>query len=196
VTVFGEVPAVSALRRDAALPGDDLWVSGPLGGAAGAVAARHAGAAVDPAAAARLDWPRPRLRLGQALRGVARAAIDLSDGLAGDLGHILAASSTRCGQLLGADLVAESIPVDPTLAALEAERALALALHGGDDYELLFAADPARRERIAALDPGDGFDAGPPRRIGTVVVGTAIRLLAAGSAPRAIVAAGFDHFAR
>ncbi len=194
VTVFGDVPAATALRRDAALPGDDVWVSGPLGGAAGAVAARQAGTMVEPAAAERLDWPRPRLGLGQALRGLARAAIDLSDGLAGDLGHILAASSARCGQRLGADLVAESIPIDATLAALDPERAMTLALHGGDDYELLFTADRAGRERIAALATGDGFDAGPPLRIGTIVVGTAIRLLAAG-APRSIAGGGFDHFA-
>ncbi|MEO6269786.1 MAG: thiamine-phosphate kinase, partial [Lautropia sp.] len=134
VTVFGQVPAGEVLRRDAARAGEDLWVSGPLGGAAFAVAARrNSTAGIDAGALRRLDWPEPRVELGQRLRGIARAAIDLSDGLAGDLRHILAASA---GNGLMAELFAQQIPLDPCLAGLRREEALQLALHGGDDYEL------------------------------------------------------------
>jgi thiamine-monophosphate kinase len=194
VTVFGDVPEATVLRRDGATAGDDLWVSGPLGAAAAAVAARTRGDHVDPAALERLDRPRPRLALGRALLGLAHAAIDLSDGLGGDLGHVLKASSRRGGEPLGAELSADAIPVDPVLAGMAADEALQLALHGGDDYELLFAAPLAARERIGGLVIEDGFGVAPPVRIGTIVRGGGIRLLAPGTAPRP-VAGGFDHFA-
>ena len=210
VTVFGSVPADGALRRDGARPGDDIWVSGRLGAAASAVKARQAGQAPLPAAAERLDWPRPRLALGQALRGLAHAAIDLSDGLSGDLAHVLKASSAGAansghraevgppGATLGAWLDVEAIPVDPALTGLDRldrDEALALALQGGDDYELLFVADPVMRERIAALDTADGFGGVRPQRIGTITSEAGIWLRDGAGGRRPLAAASFDHFA-
>ena len=190
VTVFGSVPADGVLRRDGARPGDDIWVSGRLGAAASAVRARQAGQAPLPAAAERLDWPKPRLALGQALRGLAHAAIDLSDGLSGDLAHVLKAS----GATLGAWLDVEAIPVDPALVTLDRDEALALALQGGDDYELLFVADPAMRERIAALDTADGFGGVRPQRIGVITSEAGIWLRDGAGGRRPLAVASFDHF--
>ena len=206
ITVLGSVAADGALRRDAAQPGDDIWVSGRLGAAAAAVAARAAGEPPAAAAAERLDWPRPRLALGRALVGLAHAAIDLSDGLAGDLGHILKASAgpsvparLRGGNAapapLGAELELARLPIDPVLARLPDERQLALALSGGDDYELLFTASPVHRERIVALAVDDGFDDLAPQRIGTVVPQPGIRLIDAAGDRRPLAGTAFDHFA-
>ena len=202
ITVFGAVPADGALRRDAARVGDDIWVSGRLGAAAVAVAARRAGETLDVAAAERLDWPRPRLQLGGALVGLAHAAIDLSDGLAGDLGHILKASASAPGSTasspdigLGAELESAAIPIAPMLADLPRDRQLAFALAGGDDYELLFTASPAVRDRVAALETDDGFDGIAPQRIGTIVSGSGIWLIGPGGERRPLPGTAFDHFA-
>ncbi|HYF60456.1 MAG TPA: thiamine-phosphate kinase, partial [Burkholderiaceae bacterium] len=111
VTVHGTVPPALALRRDGARAGDDLWVSGALGAAALAVERRLRGEPVPAGALARLDRPEPRVALGLGLRGLARAAIDLSDGLAGDLGHVLARSSEAAGVPLGAALERDALPV-------------------------------------------------------------------------------------
>ena len=111
VTVHGTVPPALALRRDGARAGDDLWVSGALGAAALAVERRLRGEPVPAGALARLDRPEPRVALGLGLRGLARAAIDLSDGLAGDLGHVLARSSAAAGVPLGAALERDALPV-------------------------------------------------------------------------------------
>lgn len=188
VTVFGEVPEDAALRRDHAQPEDDLWVSGALGAAAFAVRERRAKRplAADDAAARRLDRPEPRVALGLALRHLARAAIDLSDGLLGDLAHITERSR------VGAEIDAPAVPVDARLAGLpEAER-LHLALSGGDDYELLFSAAPENRMAIAAV--GARLDV-PLARIGRVVCGSEIRVRDARGRPLPVEARGFDHFA-
>lgn len=195
ITVFGAVAAGGALRRDAAQVGDDVWVSGSLGAAAAAVADRQAGRDASPATAERLDWPRPRLALGRVLAGLAHtglahAAIDLSDGLTGDLAHILKASGG-----LGAELMQAALPLDPALAALPADRQIALALGGGDDYELLFTASPAVRMQIDALETGDGFDGQRPRRIGAIVATPGIRLIEGAGASRVLTGTAFDHFA-
>lgn len=225
VTVFGSVPSTGALRRDGARAGDDIWVSGWLGAAAHAVRCRQLGREAMPAAAERLDWPRPRLALGLALRGLAGSAIDLSDGLAGDLAHVLKASSAAgnplppamatspgdgegpaatgpseglagaSGGQLGACLEVEAIPVDPALRDLDRDDALGLALQGGDDYELLFTASPRLRGQLAALATADGFGAVGPQRIGTVTVEPGIRLRQADGSLRPLTAASFDHFA-
>ena len=197
ITVFGQVPPGQALRRDGARPGDELWVSGPLGGASLAVAARQrGGAAVDTRAARRLDWPQPQVDLGLLLRGVAHAAIDLSDGLAGDLRHVLAASSGATGQSgatsptveLMAELFAADIPLDPSLAGLPAREALGCALHGGDDYELLFTAAPGDHARIRALWPTAGM-------IGRLRAGRGILLTGPDGGSEPVERTGFDHFA-
>lgn len=188
ITVLGQVPAAQALRRDGALPGDQVWVSGPLGGASFAVDARKQGAgpgALPDDAARRLDWPEPRLELGQRLLGVAHAAIDLSDGLAGDLRHVLAASSGSTE--LGAELFAADIPLHPCLSQLPATRALSHALSGGDDYELLFTADPQHHEAIRSLCP-------VARVIGHIRPGRGILLTGRDGVTVPVEETGFDHF--
>ena len=210
VTVFGQVPADQALRRDGARPGDEVWVSGPLGGASFAVACRKAARSGDAAdkqqeatasdteinvpalicpeaggAARRLDWPQPQIALGMALRGLAHAAIDVSDGVAGDLRHVLAASSA--GGSLGAELVAADIPLDPCLASLPVEEALRYALAGGDDYELLFTAAPQKHQAIRTLCPTAGM-------IGRVRIGSGILLAGGDGRSMALEGTGYDHF--
>lgn len=138
----GLVPPDAALRRGGARPGDEIWVTGPLGGGAGGLAAWQRG---DVVGAAPLLRPRPRLAEGLALRGIASAAIDVSDGLLQDLGHVLAASG------VGAELDLERVPVHQIAGPGEA--GLAMALGGGDDYELCFTVPHAQRgalERCAA----------------------------------------------
>jgi thiamine-monophosphate kinase len=192
VTVMGEVPAGLALRRDAALAGDDIWLSGATGEAALALAhlkgrVKLEGAALE-ACLARLHAPEPRVDLGVRLRGLARSAIDVSDGLLADLGHILEASR------VGADLARDKLPLARAIAECP-DRALAedCLLAGGDDYELLFTASKLKRAQIEAV--GRDLEI-PLALVGAVVPGDpAVRLRDAKgklvSSPRK----GFDHFA-
>jgi thiamine-monophosphate kinase len=178
VTILGELPAGTALRRDGARPGDDVWVSGELGGAAYALEHPE-----DAAAAKRLHEPEPRVALGERLRGLAGAAIDVSDGFAQDLGHILERSG------VGAVVRYADLPKFRIAdAALEQHCVLA----GGDDYELLFTAPPAARAAIEALAAPLGL---PLSRVGSIQAGVPrLRLLdAQGRAMR--TTPGFDHFA-
>lgn len=146
ITAFGSAPAGTALRRSGARPGDLVCVTGTLGDAALGLQL-HGGTAVAPTEAdnderflqARLDRPSPRLQAGLALRGLASAAIDLSDGLAGDLSHILTASG------VGADLNAAQLPMSAAFARLHpSEQRLNLQAAGGDDYELCCCLPPAQ----------------------------------------------------
>jgi thiamine-monophosphate kinase len=148
VTVHGFVPAALALRRVGARIEDEIWVTGQLGEAAGALQQWRAGTTVDPALRARLDRPTPRIAAGLALRGLARACIDVSDGLIADLGHVLKSSA------VGASLDARRLPASESLSrAFDAERGIELQLTGGDDYELCFTAPAQRHDAIrAALD--------------------------------------------
>lgn len=150
VTIIGEVPQGEAITRAGGKAGDDLWVSGQPGMAALGLATLRDEARPSPAARAAciaaLQRPQPRVALGLALRGIASAMLDVSDGLLGDLGHILECSGT------GAIIDVAALP----LAALRetgADDALArrCLLGGGDDYELLFAAPAARRADVEAL---------------------------------------------
>ncbi len=163
ITAIGEVPP-NALRRDAATPGDDIWVSGELGGAALGLACLQGraslGADERAAMVARLEMPQPRLELGLALRGVAGAAIDLSDGLSGDLGHVLERSGV-CARIEYA-LVPRPAAFR-SLANRELEERMVLS--GGDDYELLFTAAPVRRSEIEAIEQRLGLRLG---RIGAI----------------------------
>lgn len=150
VTVHGEVPAGEALRRSGGHDGDVLAVTGPLGGGHGGLRAWQQGVRDldDPLLAAYL-LPQPRLAAGEALRGLAHCAIDISDGLLGDLAHLCAASK------LGAELDIEALPLTEGLVALLGrEAAQRAALTGGDDYELLFSlpadAVDVARHRLAA----------------------------------------------
>jgi thiamine-monophosphate kinase len=188
VTVIGEVPEGSAIRRDAAQPGDDLWVSGELGGAAFAVAETIHGNALpaDHPARRRLDWPEPRNRLGLELRHLARAAIDVSDGLCGDLGHLMERSR------VGAQVCWPDLPCDATLTGLPEDRRMRFALSGGDDYELLFTAASENREAIAALSARLSLRL---TRIGRVDSGDSLRIVDRAGRRIEWSGRGFDHFA-
>lgn len=150
VTIIGEVPQGEAITRAGGRAGDDLWVSGQPGMAALGLAELRGEAPLSAAGAAAciaaLQRPQPRVALGLALRGVATAMLDVSDGLLGDLGHILECSAT------GAIIDIGALPLDALLAT-GADEALArrCLLGGGDDYELLFAAPAARRAEVDAL---------------------------------------------
>ena len=191
ITIMGEVPSDAALRRDAALAGDDIWVSGSTGDAALALAYLDgrvllSGAARE-ACLARLHTPEPRLELGGRLRGVARSAIDVSDGLLADLAHILEASG------VGAEILRDSLPRSAAIrACADASLACDCVLAGGDDYELVFTAAPFRRDEIEALSKNIGL---PLTRIGNCVPGEA-KVTVRDPEGRALPVArqGYDHF--
>lgn len=147
VQIMGEVPVGKALRRDAARVGDDVWVSGTLGDAALAVDMRYGKKVYKNQSltniSQRLDQPTPRVELGLALRGVARAAIDISDGLLGDLAHVCERSG------VAATLNADCLPVSRTMRLLcDTPVGMRFVLTGGDDYELCFTAPPSRRADV------------------------------------------------
>jgi len=177
----GFVPPGEALRRAGARPGDGIWVTGALGGGAAGLDALRRG---EPQAALAFLRPRPRLAEGRALRGLASAAIDVSDGLIQDLGHLLAAGA------VGAVLELERLPLDAGAAAAGPDAGLALALAGGDDYQLCFTLPPgrtARLEAIAAAWPE------PPVCIGAIRAARGLELRRAGRVV-ALPEGGWDHF--
>lgn len=192
ITVFGEVTPGHALRRDAARAGDELWLSGRTGEARLALerlrGTAWALAAPDDEALCRqrLERPAPRLALGQALAGVAHAALDLSDGLAGDLGHILTASG------VGAEIDLAALPVAPALQPLADADRLECLLNGGDDYELLFTAPASARDHILRAGTAS---ATPVQRIGCITVEAGLRLLGPDGRVRPMSARSYDHFA-
>ncbi|MES2401003.1 MAG: thiamine-phosphate kinase [Pseudomonadota bacterium] len=186
ITVFGEVPRGQALLRSGAKDGDDIYVSGTLGDARLALEALRGKVRLPPdalaQARARLERPEPRVALGQALRGIASSAIDISDGLAGDLGHILKASG-----------VGASIDTDAALSLMAAaERKLEYVLSGGDDYELALTAAPSVRAAVQAAASRSGT---PVTRIGRIEPHAGLRL--ADTQGRAVEGnfRSFDHFA-
>lgn len=193
ITVFGEVAPGRALRRDAAQVGDDIYISGRTGEARLALewllGTPWARAAVGPELPddlrALLERPTPRLALGQALAGVAHAALDLSDGLTGDLGHILTASG------VGADIALADLPVAPALTTLPDAERLTCLLSGGDDYELLFTAQVSARDAVRAAAQASGTAVA---RIGTVSASARLRLLDSAGEAMAIRLKSFDHF--
>jgi thiamine-monophosphate kinase len=190
LTVGGEVPMGQALRRDGAQMGDDIWVSGFLGDAALALAGLNGEIALEAGDAARLaerlHRPLPRIETGLALQGVANAAIDVSDGLAQDLGHVLQGS--KCG----ASITIERLPQSSSFARY-AGHAIAnrCLLAGGDDYELCFTAPPAAHASIAAL--AARLDV-PLTHIGQIEVQQGLRVRDAHGKPVALTTAGYDHF--
>ena len=190
VTIFGEVPPGHALRRDAAQPGDDIWISGTLGDARLALAGYRNELVLSPqalaAAAPRMHAPTPRVSLGLALRGVARAAIDISDGLVGDLGHILKRSG------VGATLFVDDLPAGPALANQTRDLRRRFALAGGDDYELCFTAAPDRREDVFAAARQS---ATAVTRVGHIDQAQGLRLVDADGTPLNLQLTSFDHFA-
>jgi thiamine-monophosphate kinase len=192
LTVFGEVPAGQALLRSGGRPGDELWVSGTLGDARLALEVlqgRRALASQELARARqRLERPTPRVALGLALRGIASAAMDLSDGLAGDLGHLLQASD--CGAEL------DATALSPLLAARDASldeaTRLGLVLGGGDDYELLFSAPVERQDAVQAAGRSAGVTL---TRIGRLEAEPGLRLVDAQGRRLDGRYASYDHFA-
>jgi thiamine-monophosphate kinase len=188
------VPPGQALRRDGARAGDALWVSHPLGGGLGdARLALEAfrghvvltGADFEAVRRA-MEQPQPRVALGLGLRGLASAAIDLSDGLAGDLGHVLRRSG------VGAIVDVDQLPISPALARQPRALQLDCALAGGDDYELLFTAPPAADARVLAAAAAAGVGV---RCIGRIELAAGLRLIDGHGRPLALVVRGFDHFA-
>jgi thiamine-monophosphate kinase len=191
ITVFGEVPAGQALLRSGARAGDDVFASGTLGDARLALQALRGEIALAPAdlqaARARLERPTPRVALGLALRGVASSAIDISDGLAGDLGHILAQSGVGARLEADALLATMAAPVQ----AVPAERRLECVLAGGDDYELAFTAPPQRRDAVARAARAAGV---PVTRIGRIEAEPGLRVVDARGEPVPQRFVSFDHF--
>ena len=189
ITVFGEVPFTQALRRDAARDGDDIWISGTLGDARLALAGYRKELTLDAeaqhAAAVRMHQPTPRVTLGMALRGIAHAAIDVSDGLAGDLGHILARSH------VGARLDVDALPAGPVLSTQAQTLRRAFPLSGGDDYELCFTAPQSRREQVLAAAEQAGVAV---TRAGVIESVPGLRLVDAGGEPLDLTPSSFDPF--
>jgi thiamine-monophosphate kinase len=146
ITVFGQVPPGQALLRSGARPGDDLYVSGSLGDARLALDALLGKVTLPPDVLAQarqaLELPQPRVPLGMALRGVASSAIDISDGLVGDLGHLLVQSK------VGATVWVDSLPLGTAVRTQSVDRQRLCGLSGGDDYELLFSAAPQQARRV------------------------------------------------
>lgn len=190
ITIIGEVPPGEALRRDGARSGDDIWLSGVTGEAALGLAhlqgrTRIAGDwlqhCID-----RLERPDPRVELGLRLRGVARSAIDVSDGLLADLGHILERSA------VGAELALDAIPGSPALAVCnDTQLARDCMLAGGDDYELVFTAPVASRSTLAGISASLGLAL---TRIGSIVPGAGLRLLDGAGREVPVGRRGYDHF--
>jgi thiamine-monophosphate kinase len=189
ITVIGQVPAGQALLRSGARAGDDLWVSGTLGDARAALEAFRGTLDLDGEAFTLLrramELPEPRVALGQRLRGVASSAIDISDGLLGDLGHVLHRSA------VGARLDVDALPRSAQLAALPPALQLECLLHGGDDYELLFTAAPSGREAVRAA----AGDAGVPVScIGRIVPAHGLVVTDGRGQALRVERGGFDHF--
>jgi thiamine-monophosphate kinase len=186
VTVAGFVPPALALRRSGAREGDAIFVSGTVGDAAAGLALRQRRLTVAGRDAAVLEGrylrPEPRVALGLALRGLASACIDVSDGLGGDLAKLCDASG------VGAELCGDALPISPALrGAVAGERCRALALGGGDDYELLFTVPPGRRSSLDRL-----VDLMPLSCIGEIRNGRGV--CCDGVALEGEAGHGFDHF--
>ena len=190
ITIMGEVPQGAALRRDAAQLGDEIWVSGRVGDAALALAHMQGKLTLDEAGfnavAPALHMPQPRVALGLALRGVAHSAIDVSDGLLADLGHILARSQ------VAANLQFAALPLSGLLRPFIGQAlGQQCALAGGDDYELCFTAAPAQRAAIEKISAALEL---PLSCIGHVVAGSGCRVYAADGKEMQTGKTGYDHF--
>ncbi len=188
-SVFVAGHAERPMRRDGARLGDDLWVSGFPGEAAAGLALWQTGQRSGEAAetlVARLHWPEPRVALGRLLSGVATAAVDISDGLVADAGHLSARSAVALR------IAAECLPVSQALASVGGAAARDYALSGGDDYELLFTAPASAGDQVRAVAHAA---ATPVTRIGEVVEGPAgVSVHDANGRRLAIHRTGYRHF--
>lgn len=191
ITALGDVPAGQAHTRAGARPGDELWVSGTLGDAALALAQAGGEVRLEETALrqcrARLERPTPRVALGIALRGIASACMDVSDGLIGDAAHI----ASRSGVVLQIDW--DAVPRSAALSLQPAERQMRCALAGGDDYELLFAAPASRHADVLAAAQVAGVTV---TAIGRVLAGApAVHVMDGSGARVGEHLRAFDHFA-
>ena len=195
VTIIGEVPEGKALRRSSARPGDDIWVSGCLGDAALALSYRKKKIMPEPSEVetaevevlmAALEMPIPRVELGQRLIGLAHSAIDISDGLLADLGHIL-----------GCSRVAAVVRIDQMLRSSAMEKhfphplAIECLLAGGDDYELCFTVPSSERTKMELLSREEGI---PLTRIGSIEEGAGLVVLDSAGRTVTTRVKGYDHF--
>jgi thiamine-monophosphate kinase len=190
LTILGTVAPGEAITRKGARPGDDIWVSGTIGDGALGLRVLQGALPADGQGhlARRYRLPEPRIALGEALAGLARAGMDVSDGLVQDLGHLCRAAGC------GAELDAAAVPLSaPARALLAADPGLLpLVLTGGDDYELLLAADPADRARVAARAAACGMAVA---RIGRFIAGPAeVTVRAPDGTPLALPRGGWSHF--
>jgi thiamine-monophosphate kinase len=192
VTIVGFVPPGVALERKGGQPGDAIFVTGSPGDSAAGLALEQKRLHVsDPMNAQilrdRFLFPTPRCDIGVALRGLASACIDVSDGLGGDLEKLCAASGC------GAEVEATTLPIsDPLMSAVGKELAREYALTGGEDFELLFTVPLAR---LGAMNQAIAGGLGPVTRIGTLVAGSGVRVFSRGGVMQ-FSGAGYDHFAR
>ncbi len=188
VTAQGSVPPAQLVTRGGARPGDAVYVSGTLGDSALALRLLLAGAQPPPELARRHHDPQARVALGRSLAagGLATAMIDLSDGLLGDLGHILEASG------VGARLEAGALPLSVALRAAlpEPREQQDLALTGGEDYELLFTVPPQHEAAVAVLSCAEL----PLTRIGSIRAEAGLELVDPDGSPRSLPQGGFRHF--
>jgi len=195
VTVIGLAPAGRVLRRDAAEPGESIWLCGPLGdSAAGLSILLGQSKKVDDADAAflikRHNHPLPQLRMGRILleAGISNCAIDVSDGLLQDLGHICESSH------LGAELQLESIPLSDPIRRLAADNEVdpyQWALRGGEDYSILFTVSPDKEKKLRTVLEKEKIDAVP---IGKIVPEAGIRVYRDGTEVETGPDGGYDHF--
>jgi thiamine-monophosphate kinase len=193
VTIMGEVPRGKALLREGAQVGDDIWVSGSLGNAALGLAHLQGRITLpeEPrlSCLAALQQPQPRVALGLALRGIANSAIDISDGLLADLGHILEYSNAA------AEVRYDRLPMSSFCAACDNDMlqlAQRCVLSGGDDFELCFTAPVAKRDELEKLATNLRL---PLSRIGKIVSGRGCKVRAADGNVMTIKERGYDHFA-
>lgn len=189
ITVFGEVPPAAALRRDKAQISDDIWVSGTIGDARLALAGYRNELTLNPAdqqvAGERMHMPTPRVELGLALRGIAHAAIDISDGLGGDLQHILDRSR------VGATLNVDALPAGPILRQQAQNLRRNFCVAGGDDYELCFTASAKHRDAVLNAAQAAGVAV---TRIGCIDAEAGLRLHDEANQRVTLDVKSFDHF--
>jgi thiamine-monophosphate kinase len=185
ITALGLVETGQAMTRSGARPGDLVVISGRPGAAAHALAMLQAGGMPPDADRAALDLPDPRLRLGRALRGLATACIDISDGLLADLGHILDASA------VGAELELRHLPCPPGMAAMPEPDRWSLQLSGGDDYELCFTLPAELRARLPELSLTGGVEL---TVIGSITARPGLLVRDPDGNPFRPAQSGYEHF--
>ena len=198
ITVFGEVPQGRALLRTGAKAGDDIYVSGTLGDAHLGLLALQGRLELPPELLAqarqRLELPTPRVALGTALRGIATSSIDISDGLAGDLSHILKASAVgaQLDVQITINLIAACAHNTWSRGQFDPQILLQAVFAGGDDYELAFTAPFEAR---AAVGNASASSQTPVTRIGVIQKESGLRLVDGSGQPITAQFASFDHFA-